>query len=320
LNIENINITNDNKQFNSLKSIQKYYYIIIGFFLLFVFVLNYIIKVIPVEYSWYILLTSFTSFTVSQDVNINAKLKPFLLLAIPLLIVIVIVLGCGNGLWHNVLKLEMKSNILLNLNDIFSKIPYNDASFARIFQRPWLTAYMQMVYNTGFVLTVLVPLYRSLLSIDLKKMLEYTLSTHIFQVFLITPFYFIFHLQEVWFVNGHPDMLVRNLTGADLIETTLNCLPSMHTSIAFAVFILVLREKNTIFKFLWGFYCLSVIYSTMYLEIHWVIDIFAGLLFGYCSVKLADYVINKGNNLFFKRFSKIFNKENPTLLFHKNKI
>ena len=173
---------------------------------------------------------------------------------------------------------------------------------------------MKLVYNTGFVLAVLVPLYRAALSMDLKKMFRYILSTHIFQVFIITPFYFIFHLQEVWFVNGHPDMLVRNLSGATAIETTLNCLPSMHTSIAFAIFLLILREKDKPFKFIWGFYCLSVIYSTMYLEIHWVIDIFAGLLLGYYSVKLADYVINRWADFFSNGFTKIYTKDSHSTI------
>lgn len=313
MNTKNTNIT-------YIDFIGKYYYIVIGMFLLFVFVANYFVKAIPTEYSGYLLLTAFTSFTVLKDINIGAKLKPFLLLGIPLLILILVVLASGNSLWHNVLKLEMKSNILVNLNDTFRKIPFNDASFARIFQPTWLTTYMQMVYNTGFVLAVLIPLYRAALSLNLKKMLQYTLSSHVFQVFIITPFYFIFHLQEVWFVNGHPDMLVRNLTGADAIETTLNCLPSMHTSIAFAMFLLVLREKDKIFKLIWGFYCLSVIYSTMYLEVHWVIDIFAGLVLGYYSVKLADYVIDNGNTFFSKRFGKIFTKDTPTTMSSQNRI
>ena len=94
----------------------------------------------------------------------------------------------------------------------------------------------------------------------------------------------------------------------------------MHTSIAFAMFLLVLREKDKIFKLVWGFYCLSVIYSTMYLEIHWVIDIFAGLLLGYCTVKLSDYVINKGSTFFPKYFSKLFTKDSSTIISTENII
>jgi membrane-associated phospholipid phosphatase len=151
-----------------------------------------------------------------------------------------------------------------------------------------------MVYNNGFVLPVLLPLYRAAISKDFKKMIRYGLSGHIVQVFLITPFYLMFHLQEVWYVLGHPDGLARNLSPQAAAGVALNCFPSMHTSIAFAMFLLVIREKSKPFKYIWGAFCLSVIFSTMYLEIHWVIDVFAGMLFAYGTVKLVDFVLDRG--------------------------
>jgi len=88
-------------------------------------------------------------------------------------------------------------------------------------------------------------------------MLKYALSAHIFQVFLITPFYLVFHLQEVWYVLEQSDGLDRNLTPIQAAGVTLNCFPSMHTSIAFAMFLLVLREKNKVFKFFGVFFVLA---------------------------------------------------------------
>ncbi|WP_443661049.1 phosphatase PAP2 family protein [Clostridium sp.] len=92
---------------------------------------------------------------------------------------------------------------------------------------------------------------------------------------------------------------------AEAAKSTLNGLPSIHKSIAFAMFLLVLRERNTIFKWIWGFFCLSVIYSTMYLEIHWVIDVIAGMIFGFLIVKLVDFVLIKANNILGRRFNNI---------------
>lgn len=84
-------------------------------------------------------------------------------------------------------------------------------------------------------------------------MIRYVLSAHILQVFLITPFYLTFHLQEVWYVLKHHDGLARHLGATAAAGVTLNCFPSMHTSISFAMFLLALREKNKLFKFLFGF-------------------------------------------------------------------
>ena len=140
-------------------------------------------------------------------------------------------------------------------------------------------------------------------------MLKYALSAHIFQVFLITPFYLIFHLQEVWYVLGNPDGVGRNLSPAAAAGITLNCFPSMHTSIAFAVFLLVLREKNSVFKLVWGFFCISVIFSTLYLEVHWVLDVLAGLLLAYCTVKLVDFVLAKCKTIMSRQLDIIYYKD-----------
>jgi membrane-associated phospholipid phosphatase len=291
-----------------LQFIKDYYYVIVGAFFVLLTIFNYFLKIIPVEYSGYLLLVAFTCFTVISDVNKNIKVKAFLCMAIPYIIVILVIFANGNTLWHSVLRWEMDRGIIFNINSLFNHIPFNDAAFARIFQPQWLTTYMQMVYNTGFVLAVLVPLFRAVMSIDFKKMLKYTLSAHIFQVLIITPFYIVFYLQEVWDVRWISDPLTRHLNPAQTLETTLNCFPSMHTSIAFAMFLLVIREKNKIFKWVWSFYCLSIIYSTMYLEIHWVIDVIGGLILGYGTVKFVDFIMSKAEGLFPERLKSMFLK------------
>jgi membrane-associated phospholipid phosphatase len=293
-------------------SIAKYYYIYIGVFFLGLAALNYLTKVLPIEYSGYIILTGLICFTVVRDIRLDVKIQTFLKISLPFMVIILLIFINGNSLWHGVLLWEMGRGIVINLNSFFNKIPLNDAFFTRIFQPNWLTWYMKLVYNTGFVLAVIAPLFRAAMAIDFKKMVKYSLSAHIFQVFIITPFYFAFHLQEIWFVRGHTDMLGRHLVGRNAIETTLNCFPSMHTSIAFAMFLLVLREKNKIFKWLWGIYCLSIIYSTMYLEIHWIIDVLGGLILGYATVKLVDFVVAKVEVIISKRFSKITVNEDNT--------
>jgi len=248
-------------------------------------------------------LISFTSFTAVNEIRRDVNKVKFLTIAIPYIIFIFTIFIFGNNIWHYVLKWEMNRAITFNLNSLFTKIPFNDASFTRIFKAAWFTSYMKIVYSNGFALSVLIPFYRAALSIDFKKMLRYTLSAHIFQVLFITPFYVIFYIQNVWFVYGHADPLARNMSHAEAAQSTLNGFPSMHTSIAFAMFLLVIRERNTIFKWVWGFFCLSVIYSTMYLEIHWVVDVIAGLIFGFLIVKLVDFVLSKANNVFSRKFN-----------------
>lgn len=313
---EVLDIESDNKllPFDLLKN---YHHLVIAAVFILLAILNLLTQIIPIQYTGFIFLSAFTSASAHFDIRRDVKLKSFFKITAPFLIFVVFILATGNDIWHRVLRWEMGRDILFNWNSLFSHIPFNDGGFARIFHPSWLTEYMKVVYNTGFVLALIVPLIRSLISIDFKKMLRYALSAHIFQVLIITPFYMTFYLQEVWYVKGHPDMLQRHLNHAQTLETTLNCFPSMHTSIAFAMFLLVLRERNKIFKWVWGIYCISIIYSTMYLEIHWVIDVIGGLLLGFLTVKLVDFVILKGQNYIDSHFKDTYVEDNNSIPYDK---
>lgn len=269
------------------------FFIIVGLLLLVSSIIVLFITSITGSIKIIFFIFALTAFTAAPDIKKTGSMKDFLKTALPYTFFIVVILIFGNDIWHNVLRLQMKMGILIDLNSLFNSIPLNDAAFIRIFHPAWLTSYMQFVYNTGFVLAVIIPFYRAFLTLDFKKMLSYSFSSHMFQVFLITPLYFLFHLREVWYVKGDPDMLLRNLSPQQALEVTLNCMPSMHTSIAFAMLILVMREKSKAFKYLWGFYCVSVIYSTMYLKVHWVLDVAGGIAFACAIVILSDFVIER---------------------------
>lgn len=276
-----------------LKFLDKYYFVLIGLYFL-----KSAIKTARVDtgIDWkiYLFILAFLGFSAYKDVRDDVKWIPFLILAVPYLLLCQYVSVAGYAFWGKMIQWEMQLGVFFNWNAAFQHIPFNDASFARIWQPAWLTWFFRYVYNNGFVMPVMLCLYRACISKDFKKMLRYTLSAHIFQVFLITPFYVTFRLNEVWYVLGHADGLARNLSPEAAAGVTLNCFPSMHTSIAFATFLLVLRERNRIFKWVCGFFCLSVVFSTMYLEIHWVIDVIGGIILALVTVKLVDFVMDRG--------------------------
>ena len=161
----------------------------------------------------------------------------------------------------------------------------------RVIQTPWLTSYFRWIYANGFTLPVLIPVFRSFLAKDSLKMIHYSLSAHVLQFVLIFPFYLTIHVNEVWYVLGQPDGMARNLSTADAAVAVVNCFPSMHTSIAFAMLLLAWREKDQLFRWVWTLFCLSIIYSTLYLEIHWVTDVITGIFLALAAVKLGDWII-----------------------------
>lgn len=288
--------------------IDNYYFIIIGA----LFILAAIKRIIHGHggHSWdlCILLYALASLTAYSSLRKDVKLPYFILFCIPFLLFIGYIGQHGYAIWGRMLHWQMGKSIVIDLNPIFKKIPFNDASFFRIYKPQVLTDYLRLVYANGFVLPVMVMIFRYLCSKDFINMIRSTLSGHVLQIFLITPFYLLFHLQEVWYVLGDPDGMNRHFTPMQAAGWTLNCFPSMHTSIAFAMFLLALRDKNKIFKYIFGFFCLSIIFSTMYLEIHWVIDVLAGLVLAYVTVKLVDVILDKLSNLLKEPLSKFYYK------------
>lgn len=180
---------------------------------------------------------------------------------------------------------------LWHWNAAFRSIPFHDGAWLRPawLQTPWFTAFMRGVYIYCFPFAAFAPMIRSMFARDLRKMLSYTLSTYVLQFLLIIPFYVLISLDEVWWVLGHPDPLQPgNPRGAIEVE---NCFPSMHTSIAFAVLLLALRERGRLFKWVTVLYMSLIIYSTIFLEIHWLLDLAAGMLLAVGAIALSDRLL-----------------------------
>ncbi|AGY75904.1 phosphatase PAP2 family protein [Clostridium autoethanogenum] len=296
-----------------LNLLSKYYFILIGLYFLHKTLHLVQYPSISLTSKIYLGMLALMCFTVYSDIRNDIKVIPFLILCIPFFAFIFYIEQHGYAFWGKMLSWQISRKIVVDLNPIFSKIPFNNGSFARIYKTETLTWFFRMVYNNGFVLPVLLAVYRSTLAKDFKKMLRYILSAHVVQIFLITPFYLAFHLQEVWFVLGQPDGLDRQLSPSAAAGVTLNCFPSMHTSICFAMFLLVLRERNKIWKCVFGFFCLSVIFSTLYLEVHWVIDVFAGMILAYVTVKLVDFILAKGKVLVQKPLDMLYYKKKKAI-------
>lgn len=266
------------------------YNLIIGVF----FILAAIILIIfkkPFDSVMYMFFIAFASLTLKYDIKKDVKLKKFLISALPFILILIFFQIYGYTIWGKILEYEKSFKLGMNFNNIFNKIPFNDAAFARVYQPELLNVIFRFIYNNGFVVPAVIPIYRAIIAKDMKKMIQYSLSSHVVQIIFISPMYATIWLQEIWFVRGEPDMLLRGLTQIEAAGWTLNCFPSMHTSIAFAMFLLVIREKDKLFKYFWGTYCLLVIYSTMYLKIHWTIDVIGGIIFAFCIVKLVDYIV-----------------------------
>lgn len=239
---------------------------------------------------WMLLLICLLGVRTDQ---IDVDWKRFFVFGLPLLYLFYYFYGSGNSVWWNIANWMFENNRHpWTWDEAMNSIPLNNAAWMRIYNSPALDQAMVWVYNYGFVLSLWLCIVRSFWTRSIKKMLSYALSGHVLQFPLILPFYNLIMLREVWYVKGQPDLLGRVFTSEnELLTNVMNCFPSMHTSISFAMLLLALREKDRIFKYMMVTYCSLIIISTMYLQIHWVLDVFAGMAFAYGTVKLADFLI-----------------------------
>lgn len=190
-------------------------------------------------------------------------------------------------------QLNHAKNYLWNANAFMQTIPGNDAAFLWRHRVPWFSDVMGWIYENGFDMVVWIPVLRSLLAFDAPKMARYALGAHILQFPMIMPFYTLFRVDEVWSVLGHPDLLQRGWDDATRLNIGANCFPSMHTSVAYAILLLGLHERSRAFRVMMTVYASSIIVSTMYMEVHWIIDVVGGIGLGHAAVKLADRVTRK---------------------------
>ncbi|MFD0680928.1 MULTISPECIES: phosphatase PAP2 family protein [unclassified Paenibacillus] len=246
--------------------------------------------------------------------QIDVEWKRFFIFGIPMLYVFYYFYGTGNGFWWKIANWMFENNRHpWNWDAWMNSIPFNDGAWARTFNSPSLDHAMVWIYNYGFVLSLWICIVRSFWTRSMKKMLSYALSGHLMQFPLILPFYNLILLREVWWVKHQPDLLGRVFaTENELLVSVMNCFPSMHTSISFAMLLLALREKDRIFKYMMVAYCSSIIFSTMYLQIHWVLDVFAGMAFAYGTVKLADLVIHLASKFLPSSFKGFYGKKGKT--------
>ena len=195
-------------------------------------------------------------------------------------------------LWFGIAyRLNHAEHYLWNANGLMRALPGNSGRFIWEHRTAGVTAFLKWIYLTGFDMVVWIPVVRALVALDPRKMVRYALSAHVIQFPLIIPFYTAIRVDEVWSVVGDADRCGRGWSDEVRRDLGANCFPSMHTSVAFAIFLVSIRERSAVFRVGMATYAGLIILSTVYMEIHWLADVAGGLLLGAGSVKIVDWLL-----------------------------
>lgn len=152
-----------------------------------------------------------------------------------------------------------------------------------------------------FIYIILYPFtlwYTPLYSIitNQKKALR-TLAFSLFFLYLIAlPFYLFFPVTNVYTHYNLPSALNTVIPQIETFfyttTTQNNCFPSLHTAMSIIITRTIFITENKRFQYLAVFMMVTVIISVLYLSIHWILDVIAGIIVALLALYLSEKTIN----------------------------
>jgi len=190
---------------------------------------------------------------------------------------------------------EVSWVIGVNVTGLIYRIEGDLVAYVQSLATPELTAYLSFVYLAGYVFLLVFPIvaYFALANpLPLKQTaVAYTAN---YAVGLVCYVLFIAYGPRNLIPDAVDPLLYSTYPAVQLltseVNTNVNVFPSLHASLSTTVAIMAYRTRDA-YR---GWFLLatplaaSVALSTMYLGIHWAVDVVAGVLLGAISVYLAE--------------------------------
>ncbi|WP_158855522.1 phosphatase PAP2 family protein [Halorhabdus sp. CUG00001] len=173
--------------------------------------------------------------------------------------------------------------------------------FVQSFAHPTVTRLLSLSYIYGYVFLLVFPIVAYLVLADdrwlrtaaLAYSLNYVIGLGCYLLFIAYgPRNLLPDLVDPLLYSEWPSS--KFLTSK--VNTNTNVFPSLHTSLSVTVMFLAYRSRREYPRWVpvAAVVGTSVIVSTMYLGIHWLTDVFAGIGLGIGSVVLAERLVDRG--------------------------
>jgi membrane-associated phospholipid phosphatase len=128
-----------------------------------------------------------------------------------------------------------------------------------------------------------------------KKSLIYLTYGFVIIYAIALPFYLLFPVTNVYkFYNlsSNLNMVIPNIENFFYITTTQNnCFPSLHVAMSSLLAWSAFYVKNKIYSYFLIIIMISVVFSVLYLSIHWIMDVISGFLITILGILILKYLI-----------------------------
>ncbi|NOR77278.1 MAG: phosphatase PAP2 family protein [Methanophagales archaeon] len=166
--------------------------------------------------------------------------------------------------------------------------------FALIFQKG---IYLSLTYLMTFTYIIIYPsavFFTALILIHYRETVLFKRAALMFSLnYLIAfPFFMLFHVSTTGATLPGVEPLIyeqfpRICTAITTIDPLDNCFPSLHVAMVFSAFLIMCGTNYRRYKIFTYFAVPATIFAVLYLGIHWLIDILAGIAIALFTYYLA---------------------------------
>ncbi|MFC4543797.1 phosphatase PAP2 family protein [Halosolutus amylolyticus] len=218
----------------------------------------------------------------------------------PIIAVLLVVLGLNRVMRQ--VGPSISREIGIHVSWLYWKV---EGEFVLIFQDiafPELTTYFSLVYVYGYTFLLIFPIVAYFALSDTRPFRQLLAAYSFNYAIGVTLYILIFAygprnyipalVSETMLYDNSPQYIYLTTE----VNRNVNVFPSLHTSLATTVAIFAYRTRDEYGR--WFpvalLLAVSVVISTMYLGIHWAIDVVGGLVLATLSVVLADRLVDRG--------------------------